>query len=504
MIEGIRLPSKAYYSHNKKPLEFMGVSSTATAPKNSKVASTKRKNLLVSKPIYVIPDVSNPLIPRKATIIVLPKKLDPKDLIRKYPISNNIFRNKGNEDKVCDYMSLIIGLILDRCILSYDDIDIYAQQFINCNVLKSITQEYKKYIVYLVSYGFLKEYSYSKGNFPKSYSFTKKAIDSNFINYYITDKNIVKKSSERVYNDGANVYPIIYQHVLSASFDSDAADELFRSWDFPINSSKYISSYCKLEKIKNWSNVRKFSVDKKVGRLHTPFTNLKSEFRQFISFDGSRLVNVDIKNSQPFFLACLLDERTWENFALEEKILLYSPTIREKGGDYLINTKNAFLKKGGITETYSINYIREATSGLLYDNISKSLNCNDRKVAKDLVFKYLFSPLWFKHPVVVYFKCHFPHIDVFRRRLNLGFHKTRKQKRSPSEQSNTLALLLQKIESTFILNHVAPVIDEELGIPYLTIHDSFMVPIGFEKEVKAIIIRVALDCFGISPKIKIE
>ena len=504
MIEGIRLPDKVYYYHNNKSLEFVGVAGVSTCSKMDKAIIAKKSTPLAPKAIAAAADdVSNHLVPRDATVVLLPRKLDPRDLIRKYPFPN-IYRNGGNEDKVCNYMSLIIGTILDRCILSYDDIDIFKPQFISSSFFRSITQEYRKYLKYLIKYGFIEEYEYSTGNFPKSYCFTKNAIDSHFIHFYITDKKIVSRASDSSNNVDAKFYPIINQHVQSASFDLDAAADLFQSWKFPISSGKYISSHCKLEKIRTSTNNRKFSVDKTVGRLHTPFTNLKSEFRQFLTLDGSRLINVDIKNSQPFFLACLLDARTWDNFALEEKILLYSPTIREKGMDYLNNTKKGLLKKGDITEKYSLNYILETTSGLLYDNISTSLNCVDRKSAKGLVFNYLFSPLWFHHPIVDYFNFHFPHIEIFRTELNVGFWKSKRQNRLPSEQSNTLALLLQKIESTFILDHVAPVIDKELGIPYLTIHDSFMVPEGYEKAVESIITKVSLECFGISPKIKIE
>ena len=42
------------------------------------------------------------------------------------------------------------------------------------------------------------------------------------------------------------------------------------------------------------------------GRVHTVLTNLPSALRQFLRFDGSPLVNLDIANSQPMFLGFLL------------------------------------------------------------------------------------------------------------------------------------------------------------------------------------------------------
>jgi hypothetical protein len=41
------------------------------------------------------------------------------------------------------------------------------------------------------------------------------------------------------------------------------------------------------------------------GRFHTPFTRLLSELRAFVSFNGQKLTNVDLSNSQPLVLVLL-------------------------------------------------------------------------------------------------------------------------------------------------------------------------------------------------------
>jgi hypothetical protein len=45
------------------------------------------------------------------------------------------------------------------------------------------------------------------------------------------------------------------------------------------------------------------------GRVHTNLTNLKSELRGFLTYRGAPLVNLDIRNSQPLFLALLIRDR---------------------------------------------------------------------------------------------------------------------------------------------------------------------------------------------------
>jgi hypothetical protein len=41
-------------------------------------------------------------------------------------------------------------------------------------------------------------------------------------------------------------------------------------------------------------------IDKTAGRLHSVLTQLKSDLRQFITYDGQPLLAIDIVNSQPY------------------------------------------------------------------------------------------------------------------------------------------------------------------------------------------------------------
>jgi hypothetical protein len=48
-------------------------------------------------------------------------------------------------------------------------------------------------------------------------------------------------------------------------------------------------------------------VDNNVRRFHSNLTNLKSELRYFITYDGQKLVSIDVKNSQPFLCISLFN-----------------------------------------------------------------------------------------------------------------------------------------------------------------------------------------------------
>lgn len=54
-------------------------------------------------------------------------------------------------------------------------------------------------------------------------------------------------------------------------------------------------------------SIHRYSRDGKDDRLHTYFTSLPSDLKQFITFDGSKLKEADIKTAQPFILTILLE-----------------------------------------------------------------------------------------------------------------------------------------------------------------------------------------------------
>jgi hypothetical protein len=69
-----------------------------------------------------------------------------------------------------------------------------------------------------------------------------------------------------------------------------------------------------------------YSVDDNVGRFHSNLTNIKKELRNYITYDDQKLVNIDIKNSQPFFSTLLFNTAFYEEES--ENISLYDiPTV---------------------------------------------------------------------------------------------------------------------------------------------------------------------------------
>lgn len=73
----------------------------------------------------------------------------------------------------------------------------------------------------------------------------------------------------------------------------------------PDPTLQYLSTLLNINRIEE--GLFYASVDTNVRRFHSNLTNLKSEIRHFLTFDGSTLVSVDIANSQPFLSKALFN-----------------------------------------------------------------------------------------------------------------------------------------------------------------------------------------------------
>ena len=68
-----------------------------------------------------------------------------------------------------------------------------------------------------------------------------------------------------------------------------------------------------------------------------------------------------------------------------------------------------------------------------------------------------------------------------------------------------LAILLQRMESKLMLDHVAKRIGKECpGMPMFTIHDSIVCPFGEQGYVTRVIQEEAFQCIGSIPMVKVE
>jgi len=236
------------------------------------------------------------------------------------------------------------------------------------------------------------------------------------------------------------------------------------------------------------------------NRLDTNFTNLKSELKQFIIGD---YVNIDLKNSQPFFLSMLLEsiinikQQGHSTLCYKLSYNKLFETFGIKGIKEILklhqNQKKVFLVN---LKTFKESVIQ----GTLYDDFIKSYSEGiTRKQVKDIMFKVLFS----KNDLYDQFKKFIPYEKekkVFASVFPMVYESIKILK---AKNNVLLPVFLQKIESYIFIDCIAKELVNS-GIVPLTVHDSIIVKSEFKNKTIKIINKIFMENFGLIPTLDIK
>ncbi|WP_315814227.1 hypothetical protein [Paraflavitalea speifideaquila] len=252
-----------------------------------------------------------------------------------------------------------------------------------------------------------------------------------------------------------------------------------------------------------------FYVDDTAGRLHTPLTNLKSELKAFINYDGKPIVAADIKNSQPLLTLVFMDEHLFHKNRMLERIGLYNDRFRIIGGfarnnsPSLCSTLVNFMR----IQAQDVDlYKNLVLSGELYEYFGRLLLGNGiaqglgdiglRKYAKGQIFRAFFDRNQAINgkdsQALRLFRQHFPTVYEVFRLIKMGKH-------------NTLACSLQNLEAEIVLHKACGelfAINPE--VPLFTIHDSIASTIEHYGLVEQVLKKHLSEVLGSDVKIKRE
>lgn len=240
------------------------------------------------------------------------------------------------------------------------------------------------------------------------------------------------------------------------------------------------------------------------GRVHTNLTNLSSLVRSTLHLGGNNLVEIDIANSQPLFLALLvlhfrsnkdktLDYKTFKN---ENNFDILSPS------PYLRITQCNVLQEITGYEFTSIRqklakdeqkYLALCEEGRLYEYLQEMLGIErmSRKEFKRQFFQVLFGANSYHTEFRQLFRELFPQLSKVIHR-----HKRRKPQ--------YLAQLMQWYESNFVIGTVCRrLMENHPEFPVLTIHDSILTTAPHAETVKSII-EQEFSNLGLFPTLKIK
>lgn len=231
-----------------------------------------------------------------------------------------------------------------------------------------------------------------------------------------------------------------------------------------------------------------YSVDATSGRFHSNVTNLSKALRPYLRIKGEPLVNIDIKNSQPYLSTIILTNPGKVSCMTENPVFAL-----------LLQTLKVSLNED-VKE-----YIFLVVSGRLYESLMKDFNLT-RDETKVQLLRILFARNRMPKDGInrkcrMIFKERFP--TVYR-----TFNKVRGYERGDKFNNfKRFAILLQRIEAFLMLDVILKRIYKELpGTVAITIHDSIMTGILTDnvKAVRKIMTEELTKFTGFRPQIKIE
>ena len=219
-------------------------------------------------------------------------------------------------------------------------------------------------------------------------------------------------------------------------------------------------------------------------RYDSNFTRLPSEIVPHLSIDGKPLHEVDIVNSQIFFSVCLFNP---------------GPEVTKVMRAYLGQFFTIQIKRLQLSECHDVQrYALSAISGRFYEDLMQLFGMNSRDAVKDLCFTVLFG----RNDAIKYSKDLRKFRDAYPNVYRM-FTEIKK------DGHNRLAILLQRIESDVMLNHVVPAIRKALpDVKFITKHDSLLpaslLVSGDADQVANIMTETIEEVTGLRPKLKIK
>lgn len=236
-----------------------------------------------------------------------------------------------------------------------------------------------------------------------------------------------------------------------------------------------------------------YSVDNTSHRFHSNVTNMAKGLRSYLRIKGEPLLNIDIRNSQPYLSTIILTDPpkvSWLTENVAFAMLLQSLKV----------SHNEDVKK----------YVSLAVSGQIYEFLMNEFFRKGLSLTRDETKSQVLRILFARNRLPkdeksrecrLIFKKNFP--TVYR-----IFNKVRGNARGNKFQNfRRFAILLQRIEAYLMLDIILKRIYKELpGTIAITIHDSIMTGI-LTNNVEAVR-KIMIDEFeyfvGFPPQIKIE
>lgn len=455
--------------------------------------------------------------------IFIPENLDVEKMLRDNPPGFSRFKKNS--------LLYIISLI-STIPAVYKDLEIKNGFIpINSTKLQKVIRHYRTYIDYLIERKVIvSDNYYQKSRKSKGYKFTPRYASSIIKIQRVAigpkgkNKCKLRKSIMARYHHLLKWYNphLIIDRDLAMAFISGNRERQESGEVLANVTRQYNNTVIAIEKIS--SGDFSISIDDNVHRLHSIITNLKSELRNFLTYNDAPLVSIDIVNSQPYLSTVLLKATFWEqstthplesrSFSKVKELsspdcaLLcvddVAPKMCNKIFDSYYNY-SSFVMLCKSAETHNQRelqeYINLVKNGEFYQCLQNLFNeqgysLNERKQIKAAVFQVLFTDNRYFGQKGALPK------RIFQKTFPTIYKVFARIKRS---NKKNLPVLLQRIESYLVLLVICKRIAEERpNLPIFTIHDSIITTVGNEEFVKGMIVEEMKKAIGFPPKLTID
>ncbi|MFA5585581.1 MAG: hypothetical protein WDA02_03430 [Saccharofermentanales bacterium] len=354
-----------------------------------------------------------------------------------------------------DYIINIINEVMMKYYFNKEDL---IDKEIHFNMWSSILRKnygskYNYYINYLIESDFIYLVSdYYKNKKARTYKLNiSNALDVKKCR--ITDKIILKKHTKEFLQKSflelnnspipINIRRRLVDDLYHIKIDIDSSTNYLKYLkdNKLISYNKYIKNTISIDNISNNNIFFKFD---EYGRLHTNFTVLKKYIRQnYLTINGELTYEIDMKNSQPYFLTVIMKEQMDIQKIIKKDVSRYIDLVH---------------------------------NGLIYEEFINKFELSDRDEAKIMMYKVLFGQNGNTRKENKMFYSLFPNVYSFI-----------KDYKSVNDNYKSLSHDLQLLESKFIFNTVVDNIYKSYdNMNLFTIHDSISCQMSDKNKVEEI------------------
>lgn len=377
---------------------------------------------------------------------------------------------------------------------------------IDLNYLKKITvSNIRRYIAILRKGGFVIVDNFIPGVKSFGYKINECYFKDTTGVLVKPDSKLFQKIKKKLHNRNAHnntLEPFLKQmraHFMSVDVDYQKAEKWIKSC--PDKEKQYFYSLALM--LLQDKRFRYFKRNRTNMRLDTNLTNLPSGLKQFIKGD---FVNIDLKNSQPFFFSQLIkviiQEEDNNNNMIPLCCKLHSSYLSTSFGIKPLQRISLIHKKCKNAKNVNLKCFSESViRGTLYNDFIKSF---PESLTRDEVKLILLKVLFSRNRIVREGGSWFTPYDKEKKIFASVFPFVAEAVNILKEKDHAkLAIYLQRLESYIFIDCIAKELVNN-GIIPLTIHDSVIIKSKDKGRALEIMQEVFYKNFGIIPTFHIK